>query len=544
MRYFSVVIILFYAFSLSAFSNVQVSDQEQTDKSIDNAIELMFAKDHAGSLELLIKSENLSASHGWKQQQFRATLNIGANYYLMSDYGEALKYYLRAYELAIEDADERNQMIVINNIAILYFEETNLEQALTYFTKAYSIAHRLKEEERIGFYAVNIALVSNKLLQLESARMYLEEALPFIYENERVATLAKMAQVENLFLSESLAQSQQFAEGLLPQLTGPENKQNKVFILNLLSQIEEKNQNIPKAISYARMAANVFNELDKKEDAFHQLVNLYTKNNNPTLALHYKDSVLQAVRTIYEKQNSTNYENSKIKFELQTYSHELQQSRLKHLQEKRWFIAIGVAILCVFLAIVWLYRNNAIKFEQRKQIAELKLEKQKSHYLIKENQLKEKEAFALLEQQRLQNELEVKNRKLTAEALYLSNRNELIEEVINTLTNQKQIATNPDIKRKVLQLKKHLKKDEKWKNFNNLFEEINYDFLKKLQTKHPNLTITDVQYLSYLYMNLSNKEIAAIINISPDSCRKRKERISKKINLPKNASLYSYLLTL
>lgn len=526
------------------FVESQETSKSQTIKNIDKAIELMFAKEHTSSLALLIESETTAVRNGWVQQQFRALLNIGANYYLMSDYGEALNYYLRAYELAIEEADERNEMVVVNNIAILYFEDSNLEQALTYFTKAYSIAHRLNEKERIGFYAVNIALVSNRLHQLESANMYLEEAMPLIDENERVSTLAALAHAENLFLSGSLDHAQETAETLLSKLEGAENKQNKVFLLNLLSRLEEKKKNISQAITYAIEATKVYNEADKKEDAFNQLVHLYMLNDNPAQALHYKDSILLAVRTQYEKQNETNYENSKIKFELQTYTHELQQSRLKHLQEKRWLIAIGIAIICLFLALVWLYRNNAIKHKQRKQIAELKLENQKSDYLIKENQLKEKEALALLEQQRLQNELEVKNRKLTAEALYLSNRNELIEEVINTLSSQKQITANPNIKRKVFELKKHLKKDEKWKNFNNLFEEINYDFLKKLQTRHPNLTATDIQYLSYLYMNLSNKEIAAIINISPDSCRKRKERILKKLNLAADISLYSYLLTI
>lgn len=544
MKYLPFLLIPFFFLLNPACVHSQETNKERADKNIDEGIALMFAKDHTRSLELLVATETVAASKGWSQQLFRATLNIGANYYLMSDYGEALRYYLQAYEIALRESDERNEMIVVNNIAILYFEEGNLEDALTYFTKAYSIAHSLEEADRIGYYAVNIALVSNKLNQTESAKVYLEEAFPLIKDNKRVSILAELARAENLLLSNELPQVEQAANALLPLLTGPENKQNKVFLLMLLSQMEEEKQNLPQAIAYVREASREHKELDKNEDAYKKLAQLHTQNNNPIQALRYKDSVLLAVRTLYEKQNNANYENSKIKFELQTYTHELQQSKLKHRQEKQWLIALGIAICCILLSLLWLYRNNTIKHKQRKQIADLKLEKQQSDYLIKENQLKEKEALAMLDKQRLQNELEVKNRKLTAEALYLSNRNDLIEEVITTLSHQKQVAENLEIKRKVLQLKKHLKKDEKWKNFNNLFEEINYDFLKKLQTKHTNLTGTDVQYLSYLYMNLSNKEIAAIINISPDSCRKRKERISKKIELPENASLYSYLLTL
>lgn len=534
----------FVFFSLSIVANNKKNTIQQTNQDIETAISLMFAKNHTESLALLVKAEALAARENWYQQQFKATLNIGANYYLMSDFGEALNYYLQAYDLALNESNQRNEMIVVNNIAILYFEEGDLEQALIYFTKAYTIAHSLEEEDRIGFYAVNMALVSNKLNQIELAKKYIAEALPLVDKNPRVATLTQLAQAENLFLSGNIKKAQQTATKLMPQLTGPEHKENRVFIWMLLSKIEEHQKNHSKAIDFAMQASKEYQELDNNEEAYTQLAKLHTQINRPNQALQYKDSILVALKTRYEKQNNTNYENSKIKFELQTYTHELQQSRLKHQQEKQWLIASGIAIGCVLLAMLWLYRNNAIKHKQREQIGKLQLEKQKSDYLIKENKLKEKEALALLEKQRLQNELEVKNRKLTAEALYLSNRNELVEEIITNLSNQKQIGENTLIRKKLFQLKKHLKKDEKWKQFNILFEEINYDFLKKLQTKHPNLTGSDVQYLSYLYMNLTNKEIAAIINISPDSCRKRKERILKKIDLPKNISLYSYLTTL
>ena len=73
------------------------------------------------------------------------------------------------------------------------------------------------------------------------------------------------------------------------------------------------------------------------------------------------------------------------------------------------------------------------------------------------------------------------------------------------------------------------------------FEQVNNGFLKKLKLQHPNLNVNDVRYLCYLYMNLSNKEIASLFNVTQEAIRKRKERVSDKLNLPNSKGLYNYL---
>ncbi len=102
---------------------------QQCEALIEEGIEKMFAQEHAESLELLIEANSLAESKGWHRQAFVATNNIGANYYMMLDYGEALRYYLKAYEIALKTPDQSQVMTVLNNIAILYFYEKNNEKA-------------------------------------------------------------------------------------------------------------------------------------------------------------------------------------------------------------------------------------------------------------------------------------------------------------------------------------------------------------------------------------------------------------------------------
>lgn len=536
-RYFLVFTLML--FLINCFAQVKTSTQ--ADDCIEEGIELMFKKEHTKSLALLVETEAIAQKNKWYEQTFRATLNIGSNYYLLSDYGEALQYYLQAYEIALEHLDSRQEMTVLNNIGILYFQEEERSQAKKYFFKAYQKAKQVKDEVKVGYYAVNLALVSNKMKEVDSAQFYTQKALPLLKNTPNVLLQAKMAQAEMFLLKEQYNKSEKIALNLLPELEGVSQVENKVFILLVLAQISEAQNKINNALNYTIEARKAQKGFENRTEVYDYLSELYGKTGDFEKAIAYKDSVIIAADSLNTIRNRKLFENEKVKFQLQNYQHELSESKEVLKQERRFFYSIiGIAVLCMGF-IIWVYRSNSVKHKQRKKIVELELAKEKSDHLLIEKQLREKEALASLEQERLKNELEVKNRKLTAKALYLSSKNDLIEEVVESLSLHTEIADNPQLKKQITELKKHLKKDTQWDSFFTHFEEINQGFLDRLRNKYPKLTPSDIRFITYLYMNLSNKEIASLLNITPQSCRKRKERISKKMNIPKNTTIDAYL---
>ena len=54
---------------------------------------------------------------------------------------------------------------------------------------------------------------------------------------------------------------------------------------------------------------------------------------------------------------------------------------------------------------------------------------------------------------------------------------------------------------------------------------------EELRVRYPMLTSYDIRLCTYLRANLSTKEIATILNITPDSVKKAKHRLRKKIGL-------------
>ena len=67
--------------------------------------------------------------------------------------------------------------------------------------------------------------------------------------------------------------------------------------------------------------------------------------------------------------------------------------------------------------------------------------------------------------------------------------------------------------------------------FKEAFNNADKDFIKKLKSIHPNLTPNDLRLCAYLRLNLSSKEIAPLLNISPRSVEVKRYRLRKKMEL-------------
>ena len=86
--------------------------------------------------------------------------------------------------------------------------------------------------------------------------------------------------------------------------------------------------------------------------------------------------------------------------------------------------------------------------------------------------------------------------------------------------------------------------DRDWENFNRHFDQVHQGFLGKLKATHPALTSNDLRLSAMLKLNLNSKEVAGIMNISPESVKKARHRLRKKLNLPEESDLHSFMMKL
>lgn len=516
------------------------SAQNEND-SIEKAIDLMFMKSYAESLELLFRTRESALRQKHYDEAFDAVLNIGNNYYSLSDYGEAFQNYSEAYEIAIAHLDPNHETVILNNIGILYMEEEETVKGRGSFYKAYKIAKSLDNQLQVGAYAVNLAMADNKMNQLDSAAYFIEEAFPLIQEDPALLLLCSIAKAENALMKGDFKESEEICLSILPDLQPVPKTDNRQFVHLILAKVYQAQDEIQKAIDYAKKARFDYKEIEQGMQAYELLSSLYSKDGNFGTALAYKDSVILATHRSHEVRNMKLFENEKVKFQLRSSQHELDKSKEIIQSERRFFyLIIGVVILLMGM-VAWIYRSISFRQKQDNKIVELELEKEKTNNLLLEKQTREKAALTLLEHERLKNELEVKNRKLASKALYQASKNDLVDEILSSLLMQSEISENASLKQKINDLKTHLQKDTNWDQFFVHFEDVNQGFLDRLRLRHPILTSSDIRFIVYLYMNLSNKEIASLLNITYQSCRKRKERLARKMEVESATTLGAYL---
>ena len=547
-----VVVFLFfstYTFQLLAQSSwdTESATQSSVIDRINLGINYLSKKEHAKSIEELVYAREVSIQNSWYPQVFNATLNIGTNYFLMMDYGEAFHYYLLAYETALAHLGPKQEMQVFNNVGVLYIEDKDFYKAKESFLNAYEIAAQLGDKEQMGAYAINLALVGNELGELEFSERYINEALPLLEESPNVFLLGQIAKAENLLLKGDLISAEKLALSILPQMENLSHLKeritvnDKISVLIILARVYEKLNRPEKALEFALLARSAEKNIEARTKIYTLLSQLYSQSNDYEKAISYKDSVIIATDSLYAIKNGMLFKSEQLKFQVQNYKKELIESKELLKQERQFYYVLIICVVVFMGFLVWFFKNTSLKHKQRKKIVELELEREKNETLLNAQKHQEKEALVLLERELLKNELDVKNRELTAKALYLSSKNELIEEIVQSISKNTQIENNALLKKQINDLKKHLKKDRQWDSFFIHFEEVNQGFLNKLRAQHPELTPGDIRFITFLYMNLSYKEIASLLNITPQSCRKRKERISKKMNLSSNTSLHVYL---
>jgi DNA-binding CsgD family transcriptional regulator len=85
---------------------------------------------------------------------------------------------------------------------------------------------------------------------------------------------------------------------------------------------------------------------------------------------------------------------------------------------------------------------------------------------------------------------------------------------------------------------------ESWEQFLSYFDEVNYAFNQQLQTIHPNLTQNDRRMCALTRLNMSNREISNLLNISITGVEKSRYRLKKRLNLTIEDDLYHYLMSL
>lgn len=198
-----------------------------------------------------------------------------------------------------------------------------------------------------------------------------------------------------------------------------------------------------------------------------------------------------------------------------------------------------LAIYVLSLITIILITHNLYKLYYKKQNEKLAIEANRE---IEMKELEAQRKIMRINNDKLKQDIENKNRELAISTMSLVKKNEFLSKIKNELLEVKE--KDSKLNNVLKAINKSLNNSDDWKFFEQAFNNADKDFLKKIKSKHPALTPNDLKLCAYLRLNLSSKEIAPLFNISTRSVEVKRYRLRKKMDLPHEESLTSYILEL
>ena len=144
----------------------------------------------------------------------------------------------------------------------------------------------------------------------------------------------------------------------------------------------------------------------------------------------------------------------------------------------------------------------------------------------------------------MESDVEFKTRQLAAHALNMMQKNKLLQEISDDIDKAISLPESTDNKT-LEQVRKSLRQglnvDKDWDLFKLYFEQINESFFDKLKVINPALTGNDYRLCALTKLNLTIKEMASVLNISPESLKNARYRLKKKLKLGNEDNLDVFL---
>jgi DNA-binding CsgD family transcriptional regulator len=200
-----------------------------------------------------------------------------------------------------------------------------------------------------------------------------------------------------------------------------------------------------------------------------------------------------------------------------------------------WYASIW---MCIVYLLIIAYLLRAINKWYKKRYERREQEINRENLVV---QLKNEKEITELKQANLNNEIESVNRDLVSTTMAVIRKDEILNDIKLKL---QQGADNARINTVLKIIDDNIDKNGGWALFQDAFNNIDRNFLKKMKELHPLLTPNDLKLCVYLRLNLSSKEIAPMLNISPQSVEIKRFRLRKKMGLNHEENLTDYILNI
>jgi tetratricopeptide (TPR) repeat protein len=498
-------------------------------------LELASASEDTLRINILLKISDLYASHnyltaidfakqaneiagksGIKEREARAESAIANIFTAMGDYKNASKHYFLALRFYESENDSLRILSMHNNLGVVYDRLEEFDKALSHYFIARDMFNHLRPVQQNLFPVPslynNIANIYQTKGDFKSALEYYEKSLSLAVDNNNKVVegiaLNNLGKLHFLDLKDPEKALDYLLRGLaVREAYGDKGEIAKSLVV--LGKYYLDNHNLAEGRRYSERAIALGSEigsLDILKNGYSSLSEIEEAAGRHQQALdayktfkHFNDSIQNqfAHSEITRLQLQYDFEKTETQRE-----EKAAQSRIRYITT---IVVLSTGLLLAILITI-IIRSRARQTE--------------------------------LKQKNLVQDVEIKNKELTTNVMYLIRKNELINNVAERLLQvQETIQTqhHKEVHDIILDLQREADNDS-WKEFELRFNQVHSDFYNNLRKLYPGLSPAEEKLCAFLRLNMSSKEIAAISQQSIKSVEVARARLRKKLNLTNTTS--------
>ena len=447
------------------------------------------------------------------------------NYFLCVKYATEAAEVFRVYEDEVREAD------ALIKIGQGYLVQGDHISAIDYFKSANALyrKHNDKIWENYGIQKIGIAYLNlNMLSKADSAIDYsiqLSDSLGAV----SMMSAAFETKAEILYARGKYQEAMEYFKQALEMNA---DAQDSTFIATTRISIGRCYQQLGKYDLAEQAYLKVLPislKMDVKENLqtiYFKLSEIYAIRRNTALSYDFYRKSIAVKDSIYQQEKLRQFADMQTKYDTEKKERALalqkqqivileQEAEIQDLIRMRLIVSIIVVVLIFGLVIYtqWLR--------------------------VKKNKLKQ-----AIENERLNHELDLKKRELATHTLHIIQKNELLENLQNKVKELKKKDEGSSYVEITRMINTNRLIDKDWDNFKSVFEQVHPDFFAKLKSLYSNISSNELRMAAMMKMNLNTKEMASVLNITPEGVKKARYRMRKKFDLEAEANVQEYLMTL
>jgi len=465
-----------------------------------------------------------------------------SNYNLMTDYQKAIDYLMKAIPLLKSPKDKKDLYVIKQKLAGTYLSKQNYKFAIDLYKECLPEFKSAGLLQNYYLTLINLGDALTQLRQYPEAEKALAEAQNGLakFGNKELIGICtfKIAELEakkgqkqqaiitylNAINSLSAAGSARVI-GMGGKYIDYLNRQNEhKEALKIITLVEASKKfrtaNREEQLEYQNAIAETYKATNNDKEAIKAYQN--TIDIMDSIAVAHKSVAVEEIQAKFQTELQRE-KNLALEANNRLLLHEMKiEKRLMQLYALISILAI--IFISLFLRGYWL--KNKLQKEELKSIEVEKSLIEKQHEYEQELINSQKDI------------IDEKQRELTSTALRMANYQDNITEIIEKCNSGHAVNVN-DIKKELQLL---MKQKDYWKQFETRFNTLHPEFGNILTSKFSKLTKNDIEFCSLLKLNLSNKEIASLLQISHESAITKKYRIKKKMEINDDAEFEKLLM--